>query len=209
MMTIDGQLDIFELLTDGELVPTEVVLGAGSFMFPGDFEAMYNQKKAWHAEYHVDKGNWRPYRGWTSNQFDGKDSAHLAESFDADLRCQHSRRRECSCVGSLVYRVYCHGCGHWTGIHADENLAWEEHLDHCWPGWRDLPVLESKQVGYGYKWDIPADYPTPFQQPGAPIRDCRGSGPFAGRHVPRSNQFGGLKVAVFQDCKQHNQKSDK
>lgn len=196
---MDGQLDIFDLM-DAATAP---ITDAGSFMHPGDFEAMYNQKRAWHAEYHVNKGNWRPYRGWSAKQYDGKGSAHLGESFDADLRCQHYWRNPCQCVGSLVYRVYCHDCDHWTGIYADENLAWEEHLDHCWAGWRDLPVLESRQVGYGYKWEIPAGYPEHFLQRGAPIRDCRGNGMAGRRHVPDANEFGGLKVAVFQPCTKH------
>lgn len=196
---MDGQLDLFDLLDTVATPPS----GAGSFMHPGDFEAMYNQKRAWHAEYHVSKCNWRPYRGWAAKQYSGKGSNHLAESFDADLRCQHYWRNPCQCVGSLVYRVYCHDCDHWTGIHADENLAWEEHLDHCWTGWRDLPVLESRQVGYGYKWEIPSGYPEHFQQRGAPIRDCRGNGMAGGRHVPDANEFGGLKVAVFRPCTKH------
>ncbi len=156
MKLITGeQQDLFEYFDSLESVAVKLA-DAGSFMRPGDFEAMYMQKQAWHAEYHVNKGNWRPYRGWASNQFNGKDSNHFAESFDADLRCQHSWRQE-----------------------------------------------ESKQVGYGYKWDIPVDYPPSFQQSGAPIRDCRGESGNAMRHVPGANQFGGLKVGTSKPCTKH------
>lgn len=206
---IEGQLSIFDVLVSKaeELVEAaSPIQEAGTFTHPGDLEAMYNQKRAWHTEYHVDNGNWRPYRGWTAKQYSGKDSEHVAQSFDADLRCQHYWRNPCQCVGPLVYRVYCHSCDHWTGIYDNENLAWEEHLDHCWPGWQDLPVLESRQVGYGYKWEIPADYPARFQQVGAPLRDCRGNKHVGGRHVPGMSPFGGLAVGSIQPCAKHGER---
>ena len=199
-MTIEGQLTIFDVLTEA---PAIMEGDPGTFLHPGDFEAMHDQKNAWHDEYNVHNHNWRPYRGWTPNSINGKDSAHVAQSFDADLRCQHYWRTPCECVGQLVYRVYCYGCEYWTGIHGNENEAWEEHLDHCWPGWRELPILESKQVGYGYQWAFPDNYPTKFKQAGAPLKDCRGVGPLASRHVPAGNTFGGLRLAAFQPCDKH------
>ncbi|MGP5256402.1 DUF6349 family protein [Glutamicibacter ardleyensis] len=205
--TMDGQIDAFDLLMALQPAPEPQPVGdVGTFLHPGDLEAMYDAKIAHHREFHVDKGSWKPYRGWSAQEASGKDSAHQATCYDAELRCSSHWGKGCQCVGSLVYRVYCHDCAHWTGIYDDGNKAWEAHLDHCWTGWRDLPVLESKPTGYSYKWNIPDGYPEKFVQPGAPIRDCRGDTKYGTRHVPGHSQYGGVKVGVTQDCKIHNSK---
>lgn len=216
MIAIDGQMDLFDLLASeadsgwsGELILPPTPGDIGTFLHPGDLEAMYDAKLAHRREFNVNKGNWKPYRGWSAQEASGKDSAHQATCYDAELRCSSHWGKGCQCVGSLVYRVYCHDCEHWTGIYEDGNQAWEAHLDHCWTGWRDLPVLESKVVSYSYKHTPPADYPAKFLQPGAPIRDCRGLTKYATRHVPGHNQYGGVMVGVIRDCKQHNQKGEK
>ena len=203
-MIFEGQLDIFELLEAAEARAPQAHMSAGTFMVPGDLEAMFEKKEAHHREFSVTKGNWKPYQGWGPCATSGHGSPHWAQSFDADLRCQHYGRSECSCVGSLVYRVYCHNCDHWTDIYAHENLVWEEHLDHCWPGWRDLPVLEGKRSGFGYKFTYPDGYPEGFMIPGSPILDCRGSEPIGGKHVAGHSPFGGVKVGVLQECKVHD-----
>lgn len=51
------------------------------------------------------------------------------------------QRRDCACVGDLIYRHACLGCGHVDQPHDQENAAVEDAMDHAWTGWRDLPVL--------------------------------------------------------------------
>lgn len=212
-MTIQGQLSIFDLL-EPETRRRNItqllqpVSDAGTFTHPGDLEAMFQRREQHFQEFNVMKGNWKPYRGWAVHTSSGAESTHQASCYEADLRCRHAQI-ECYCVGTIVYRVYCHTCETWTGIHGTENAAWEAHLDQCWTGWRDLPVLESKTVGYSYKYTYPEDYPAEFKRPGAPIRDCRGNTKYATRHVPAAEPFGGVKVGIIQDCKQHNQKGEK
>ncbi|MBF6671547.1 DUF6349 family protein [Glutamicibacter sp. FBE19] len=200
MTIIDGQMNLFELLNDD---PAPVALNPGNIKLlwnPKGLDRMIRAREAHFEEFNVRKGNWKPYRGLSPVSSTGQDSDHYATSFDSDLRCFHYSGG-CSCVGTLVYRVYCHNCEHWTGIHSNENGAWEEHLDHCWTGWRNLPVLCGIQKGYGYWFKYPDDYPEEFKQPGSPIRDCRGNGTSGTRHVPSGNDFGGVKVGVVQECK--------
>ncbi|TYC96606.1 hypothetical protein FQ377_13865 [Arthrobacter echini] len=117
---------------------------------------------------------------------------HPTVLMTAGTRCEHYGRPRCSCVGDLLYRIHCEGCGHVTGIHAHENDAVEDHLDHCWTGWRNLPVLTQAKNG---TWKIPADYPTTWQIPGAPIRTLRQ--PLATRHVPSRASFGGYDTGTI------------
>lgn len=205
-MTIFGeQLDAFELMYPVETMPDDVAPGDIRLLLnPVSLELMFDAREAHFREFNVNKGNWKPYRGLSPQAVSGRESEHPAQSFDSDLRCQHYGRG-CSCVGSLVYRAYCHECGHWTGIYDHENKAWEEHLDHCWPGWRDLPVLEGKRVGFGYEFTYPDDYPESFKVTGAPILDCRGDSTMGGKHVAGHSPFGGVKVGVIQDCQIHSQ----
>lgn len=209
MTIIDGQTDIFDLLNHQ---PPTIIMSmpdAGTFTRPGDLQAMYERREAHYRDHHVMKGNWRPYRGWETRSASGKGSEHVAEGFSANLRCNYHSGIECYCVGTYVYRVYCHGCETWTGIYGKENEAWEAHLDACWLGWRDLPVVESKTSGYSYKYNYPENYPAKFKTPGAPIRDCRGNTKYGTRHVPGTEPFGGVKVGIIRDCKLHNQKGEK
>ncbi len=210
---ITGQSDIFDLIQMEK--PTVIAFDelssvgdAGTFTNPGDLEAMFQKREAHFQEFNVMRGNWKPYRGWAVHTSSGAESTHNASCYDAELRCRHTQV-ECYCVGTIVYRVYCHTCETWTSIYSSENEAWEAHLDTCWPGWRELPVLEGKQVGYGYQYTYPDDYPKDFKQSGAPIRECRGLTKYARRHVPGHSPFGGVTVGVIQDCKQHNQKGEK
>ncbi|MHC6175438.1 DUF6349 family protein [Glutamicibacter sp. X7] len=204
VIEMDGQMELLDLL---EPEPTVITGDPGTFAMPGDLEAMAQAKDAHFEKFNVHRGNWRPYRGWTPSSGTGQGSEHLAAAFNADLRCHASHkdaRRPCHCVGGYYYRVYCFGCNHWTGIYDRENGAWEEHLDHCWPGWRDLPVIEATpNESGGYKYAMPDNYPPDWMVPGAPTRDCRGLSKVATRHVPAGNQFGGVKTAVIQECKQH------
>lgn len=216
-MTIQGQLDIFDIL-EFQVQRRDVThlaittSGAGTFTNPGDLEAMFQKREAHYQDFNVMKGNWKPYRGWEISTRSGSGSEHDAGCYSAELRCRHYGHRDdqkCLCVSMRLYRVYCEGCEAWTGIYDSENKAWEAHLDECWPGWRNLPIVESRTVGYSYKFTFPDDYPKEFKRPGAPIRDCRGLTKYATRHVPAAEPFGGVKIAVVQDCRKHNQKGEK
>lgn len=216
MTVIDGQLDIFELLEpEPQVIPLHAVkpfADAGTFTHPGDLEAMFQKREAHYREFNVMIGNWKPYRGWEISTTSGKGSEHIACCYSAELRCRHYGHRDdqkCLCVSMRVYRVHCQDCETWTDVHDSENKAWEAHLDQCWTGWRELPVIESKTSGYTYAYTFPDDYPKEFKRPGAPIRDCRGLTKYATRHVPGDGPFGGIKVGVVQDCKQHNQKGER
>lgn len=210
MMVLDGQTSIFDLLQTEKPAQPVTIDGVGTLNDPGDFEAMHEARLEHFRIHSVDKGNWRPYRGWAAHTHSGKGSAHEATCFDAELRCtHHGRRGECQCVGSLTYRVYCHGCEEWLSIHETANDAWEAYLDHCWPGWRDLPVVETSTRGYSYVYHWPKNYPEAWKIPGAPVRDCRGLTKYATRHVPGGSPFDGIKVAVIQECAKHKPDGEK
>lgn len=217
MTVIDGQLDIFDLLSpepvaewSGELALPATPGDVGTFHDPGHPEAIYDAQQAWRSKYSVENGNFRFYRGWaTYSESSGAESSHHTLLFNAGLSCHHFVGDECSCVNWYLSRIYCDGCNWWSGIHGSGKKAVHEYLDHCWPGWRDLPVIESKMKGYSYAYDFPADYPEAWKIAGAPMLDCRGNTKTGTRDVPGANPFGGYKVAVIQDCKQHNQKGEK
>lgn len=204
MKHMDGQTDLLELMI--QPVGTQS-LDVGTLNEPGNLDDMVDAKRAHFQEFNVDNGNWKPYRGLQGTWVTGHRSDHHAQCFDADLRCQHYWRNPCQCVGSLVYRVYCAGCDWWGSIHDKENRATEEYLDHCWPGWRELPVIESTmKPNGGYTYAFPSDYPAEWQVPGSPIRTCRGADTIGGRHVPGRSPYGGVDAAVIRKCKKHGEK---
>lgn len=167
---------------------------------PDEYDKAHAIYRSW-----VDK-EFRMYRGWNESQTgrNAYGTQHPSVMYSADLRCDH-HRIDCHCVGGLYYRAYCVGCEWWTPITNSENTAAELLLDHCWPGWCDLPVIESKQnAKYGYDYAFPKDYPTEWQVPGAPIKECRGLTKYGTRHVPSGSPYGGYKTAVTQECENHN-----
>lgn len=97
----------------------------------------------------------------------GNPGSHSAYAVTADLRCRHFRPDVCVCLGDLVERIYCADCQWWTGIYTNDSTAAVEYLDHCWPGWRDLPPLPEPKPEKAIK--IPKDYPEEWNVPGAPI----------------------------------------
>lgn len=126
---------------------------------------------------------------------------------DAALRCacdsQPGSRRDCLCVGGLVYRGACLHCV-WEGeIRASENEAVEDAHDHAWPGWRDLPTVDRSPgrnpSARGQKtlraWadKVNAVYPDGWLESGGPIRTERLGGM---RHVPLATGFGGYDLSV-------------
>lgn len=217
MSAIAGQLDLLALL-EPEVEPTNQSELVGFTFYEANPDKLDVLHLAWSSAYHDSPWNeWRKFPGWhecVTGRNVTPNSLHPSFTYWADIRCNHWDKRlcveresdPCQCVGNdLLYRVYCSGCDWWTPISDRENGAVEMYLDHCWPGWHDLPVIESKPRGAGtYSLPIPADYPEAWKQPGAPIRDCRGNTRHGGRHVPAGSPFGGFKAATIRDCEAHN-----
>lgn len=212
---LEGQLDLFDLLADLEPKPEppNVAGLTGWTFFEADPDKLDAIWQAW-AEVYSQRTHreWKKFPGWhesTTGRNAFQDSLHRSFTYWADVECPHWRettvqQREngyCQCVGSngMLYRIYCAGCDWWTPTLGGENLAAESYLDHCWPGWQELPVLEGKDG----KYTLPAGYPEDWQTPGSPIRDCRGRTKFSTRHVPGGSPFGGYRVGVTQDCEKH------
>lgn len=205
-----GQLDLLDLLIpETPAVDRDGLIGWT--FYEADPDKLDALRQAWVDAYsRAPWSDWREFPGWHESMTgqSGPNSPHSSFTYTAYPGCIHWReatveqRRNgyCKCVGrSMLYRVYCAGCDWWTPTAARENDAAEAYLDHCWPGWCELPVLEDKQG----KHKLPADYPNAWQVPGAPVRDCRGNTQFGTRHVPGGSPFGGYKAAVVQDCDTH------
>ncbi|HAY44076.1 MAG TPA: hypothetical protein DCY59_11265 [Micrococcaceae bacterium] len=167
---------------------------------PDDFDAADAANRRWVND------KFKMYQGWVESITgrSGSGSYHPSFTYTADLRCTCNDARlvrdrlECYCVGGRLERVYCAGCDWWTAITDRETEASELLLDHCWPGWRDLPIIETKmKPNGGYTYKYPAGYPEAWKVRGAPTRDVREH--YSSRHVPGYNEFGGYKTAVPRD----------
>lgn len=108
--------------------------------------------------------------------------AHPMEVVSAHLGCECPRGTDCQCVTALVYRAWCRDCAHWTAIRDDESAAVVELHDHCWPGWRELPVGAT------------ADRGPHWEQAGAPIITERA--PHGTRAVAGYSPYGGYDLAA-------------
>jgi hypothetical protein len=79
-------------------------------------------------------------------------------------------------------------------------VAVEAWHDHAWPGWRDLPILPltpqtdrtDKGTSKRARAFFEAEYPTEFQQSGAPVITQRSR--FGTRHVPNYSPWGGYDL---------------
>lgn len=214
MIAIQGQMNIFDLLQEQPRVDITHLMNpaadAGNFFDPGTPEALENALEAFRADHKSRGFKWKAYVGWhTYHESSGNGSAHHSAMYHSGLHCHHYVEDWCSCVKWYITRMYCDGCKWWSSIHVSANDAVHEFLDHCWPGWRDLPVMEGKRVGYETKFEFPDDYPKDFMVTGAPMLDCRGNSRTATRDIPGANKFGGYRVAITQDCQIHNQKGEK
>lgn len=213
---ITGQMDMLELLRPEVVAPD--IDGLTGFMFRETGPDVLDRiNLAWSTAYHdLPHNEWRMFPGWRAShtgQNLGKDNPHPSFIYSADMRCRHWTQASCAereanpcqCVGNdMVHKAYCSGCNWWTPIARDENSAVEMHLDHCWPGWRELPVVESKMKPTGgYTFAIPDTYPDGWKAPGSPIRECRGMTRYGTRHVPMGSPFGGYKTAVVRECEAH------
>jgi hypothetical protein len=193
---LTGQLDLLTLL-ELETPPTAPLHFTVGHYHPDQLDEAYAYRAK--SEGRVGVSNWS--RQWNERQT-GRNvtagSAHRTFTYGADLRCnEHWRNPECQCLGDLLYRVYCHDCDWWGGVHENENQAVEDMLTHCWPGWQDLPlVTSSMKPSGGYKFNIPEEYPKEWQYPGAPVRTART--PMSGRHVPGRSPWGGYDVGVLE-----------
>lgn len=183
------QIDIFEALEAAEPITAPL-----SFTVePYSREEFEKADKRWRHE-HGSMGARPQSHMWSSWDYQYGNNrtmhgGHQSYVMSADTRCDHHREK-CSCVGDLLYRVYCEGCGNVSAIHDNENAAVEDHLDQCWPGWRDLPTVTAtaKDSG-GHRFKLPEGYPEAFMADGAPVRTLRSAG--ATRHVPGRSPFGG------------------
>lgn len=121
--------------------------------------------------------------------------AHPCASLTVSLRCQHEGTNRCHCVKSFLYRIYCHSCAWWTPVRTDENLIAEDYHDHCWPGWRDLPI-DKPTESRTKKWTpLPRD--EQWTTPGAPILTARTG--LGTRHVPDRSPWGGYDLGIPVD----------
>lgn len=121
----------------------------------------------------------------------GTDKPHSVWVLNADLRCDH-HGESCSCLGDYLTRVYCSDCQWWSQPAAEEGTAVREYHDHCWPGWRDLPLCTRPNLDKPPK--LPADYPEEWRVPGAPILTHRTSP--GTRNVPGRSPFGGYDMTA-------------
>lgn len=202
----DSQLDLFAEI---EAAEAELRLAQAPTLFDtaerGVF-ARLEMFEQWVAEY----GNfgckrlshgWRPT--YTSFRGDRPEPTDRCRPIllDAELRCDHYGD-SCLCVGDLLYRAACLHCTFEGTIRDCENAASEDAQDHCFPGWRDLPIVaQVPEYGSGASgkkamtnWIAKVEtlYPTGWLQEGGPIRTRR-TAPGT-RHVPLRTPFGGYDM---------------
>lgn len=186
-MTATQQLDLFaELASIDRTAKTQHL--PRTFTTSDQYTAaeLNEALTAWQGEHPGVIGSWRKSHMWVPEICSpfGTNTPHSVWVMDADLRCDH-HRENCHCMGSLIYRAYCSDCDWWTQPHADEGDTLREYHDHCWPGWRELPVLTAADK-------IPAGYPLEWQTPGAPVVTTRQ--PIGTRNVPGRSPFGGYDM---------------
>ncbi|WP_284986814.1 DUF6349 family protein [Arthrobacter sp. fls2-241-R2A-172] len=196
---LTGQLDLLTLL-ELENKPTAPLHFTVGHYHPDELDEAYAYRGK--SEGLLGVSNWsRQWNEWQTGRNVAPGSPHRTFTCGADLRCnEHWRNPNCMCLGDLLYRIYCHDCDWWSGIHDSENSAVEDMLNHCWTGWQELPlVTATMKPGGGYGYKIPEDYPTDWQYPGAPVRTLRE--PMGSRHVPGRSPWGGYDIGVIHNTK--------
>lgn len=188
------QLDLFDALEATERSERTAHLPRG-FVPVEAFtpEELFDAERAWTDE-HWHMKQMPQSRMWKPSicQPFGTATPHSVWVMTADLGCRHWNNADCCCVGDSVYRVYCSDCQWWTPIAGHEDDAIRAYHDHCWPGWRELPVLARTNLDRAPKF--PADYPQEWQVPGAPILTHRT--PPGTRNVPGRSPFGGYDMTA-------------
>ena len=118
----------------------------------------------------------------------------------ANLGCEHYSQA-CSCVGDLVFRSLCRGCGWHSAVVDDDTTAAILGLDHCFPGWRHDPIVPSPPYDDGPKrkhrlaWEATvAELHGTDRPDGYPIITYRGSS--GTRAVPGRSLWNGYDVAA-------------
>lgn len=208
------QLDLLDLLADLEALPAPAPTmhwrEARRFLYDmPSREELVERIEAWAAQEDEaraqNQAGWLRFYGWQADVFTiGSEGRHSARVFTSDTRClEHMHNTDADgfstnlCVGSYLARIYCTNCDWWTEPCDGTNAAVEAFHDHCWPGWRDLPVITTKPKGMAYAYPFPDDYPEAWKVPGAPTIDWRAT-PAGGRHVPistYSTPFNGFAMA--------------
>lgn len=202
-------VDQLDLFAEIEAAEAELRLAQAPTLFDTDQRGCFTRLamfEQWVAEYgHFDCNRlshaWRPT--WTSFRGDRPEPTDRCRPIllDAELGCDHYRD-ECLCVGDLLYRAACLHCTFEGPIRDDECSASEDAQDHCFPGWRELPIVPGvPEIGSGAKakktaeaWikKVDALYPSGWLLDGGPIRTRR-TRPGT-RHVPLRTPFGGYDM---------------
>lgn len=209
---IPGQLDALDLLAAAAPVPTGPVEGFGLDLTPEALAELHDQ---WRATYGDLRGeHWRPWRGWRLDPTSinaGADHPHASGVYTADLRParifralvaeREQIRTTLQGVGGYYHRVWCDGCQWWSQVYETEAESVTEYLNHCWPGWENLPVLCQGKNPQKPRYTVPADYPEAWMTPGAPWRDCRHNQYATRSHNAADGPFGqagtGYSVGVI------------
>ncbi|MDP9843332.1 DUF6349 family protein [Streptosporangium lutulentum] len=99
----------------------------------------------------------------------------------------------------LRYWYSC-ACGDVGPLRSRENDSAEDGCDHAYPGWRDMPVMESRPYEGKplARWEAAARvaYPPGWFDRGGPVREYRTPG--GNRHVPGYAPGGGHCMAVMR-----------
>lgn len=149
MIAIDGQLSIFDLLTDVEAKAPATTLRNGLMLDVTDPEEVNRHHEAWSKFY-----GWPKYQHFYGFRYYGyssvtKTDGHEYASFSTDLRCHHTLPggfggegnppNLCSCVGERYERAYCFTCKWWSPIARRE--------------------IEADALGYAHALGIVVDKP--------------------------------------------------
>lgn len=186
-MSTPGQLDIFtEIASMDRTAATQHL--PRTFTTSERYSAAELNEAfiAWqgeHPEVRASKGASHMWSPGLCSPF-GTSTRHSVWVMCAELRCDHFSE-PCYCVGGCLTRVYCSDCRWWSAPSHDEGDAVRAYHDHCWPGWRNLPVLSAADK-------LTDDYPEEWKVPGAPVVTTRP--PIGTRNVPGRSPFGGYDM---------------
>lgn len=199
------QLDLFAMAAADERDQTERTHGVPSLYarrydtISGYTDAFARWQREWgHFASYPHSHAWHPCLTLSADALDALDTCQ-ATLLLADLRCTHYDT--CFCVGDLLYRGFCRGCGWHSPPARDENIAVLATLDHAHPGWRDDPIVPSvphdpgPHRGRHNTWLAAVTELHQGPRPtGWPIITRRG--PHGHRAVPGRSPWGGYDVAA-------------
>jgi hypothetical protein len=196
-----GQLDLFAEIETAEV---EERLASAPCLYASTARGFFARLAAW-TQWIDEYGNFdciRLSHGWHTWYRD-QQPTHQCRPIvmSADLRC-NCYEYGCQCVGELIYRGACLHCDFEGPDRLSENEAAEDANDHCWHGWRDLPIVPPAPEGGTSKKDNQARstwvskvnelYPAGWLEDGGPIRTRRSG--LGTRHVPARTPFGGYDM---------------